>query len=173
MGTIANSRKQLDPQEPDHIGLAVENNNNGVPTMVAKLAGGCACGAVLYEFDQDIPLFADHCYCRDCPRASGTAMSSLLFVAKDAFKLIKGRVRYFEVVGGSGGKVSRGFCANCGSPLCGTAANMPGAIGIAVGSLDDPNQYQPEVSVFLDSAPAWAPIDNTLPGFPKLPQIPG
>jgi hypothetical protein len=141
--------------------------------MVDRLSGGCACGAVLYECNLENPLFADHCYCRDCQRASGTAMSSLLFVAKEAFQLIKGEVRYFEVAGGSGGKVSRGFCANCGSPLCGTAANMPGAIGIAVGSLDDPNRYRPEVSVFLDSAPAWAPIDSTLPGFPKLPPMPG
>ena len=98
-------------------------------------------------------------------------MSSLLFVAKDAFKLIKGEVHYFEVVGGSGRKVRRGFCANCGSPLCGTAENLPDAIGIAVGSLDDPNQYQPGASVYLDSAPAWAPIDNKLPKFPKLPPI--
>ena len=71
--------------------------------MVVTLTGGCACGAVLYECNLETPLFADHCYCRDCQRASGTAMSSLLFVAKNAFQLVKGEVRYFEVVGGSGG----------------------------------------------------------------------
>ena len=139
--------------------------------MTAMLTGGCACRSILYECNPENPLFADHCYCRDCQRASGAAMATLLFVAKDAFKLIKGELRYFEAVGGSGGKVRRGFCADCGSPICGTAANMPDAVGIAVGSLDDPNQYQPGVSVFLDSAPAWAPIDNRLARFPKLPPM--
>ena len=136
--------------------------------MAQTMTGGCACGAIRYECNPANPVFADHCYCRDCQRSSGTAMASLLFLAEAAFKVIKGEARYFETVGDSGKKISRGFCPNCGSPLFTTVELMPGAIGIRAASLDDPNQYRPGVSLYLDSATVWAPIDERLPKFPKL-----
>ena len=33
-------------------------------------SGGCLCGAVRYEA-QGEPLYAGHCYCEDCRKASG------------------------------------------------------------------------------------------------------
>ncbi len=136
--------------------------------MAQNLTGGCACGAIRYECNAENPLIADHCYCRDCQRSSGAAMASLLWLAKEAFKLISGQARDFEVVGDSGKKLNRGFCATCGSPLFVTAESWPEGIAISAGSLDEPNQYRPSVSVYMDSATAWAPVDHSLPKFPKL-----
>ena len=135
---------------------------------MAPMTGGCACGAIRYECNPENPVIADHCYCRDCQHSSGAAMASLLWIAKDALKLIRGEARYFTTVGDTGKKISRGFCATCGSPLFVTVELGPEAIAISAGSLDDPNQYRPSVSVYMDRVTAWAPVDNSLPKFPRM-----
>lgn len=112
------------------------------------------CGAVRYESTTDAVMQAS-CYCRDCQRSTGGAFAPVLLVPKDAFKLTKGELKHYEVAGDSGGKVSRGFCANCGSPIVSLLSGLP-FTAIKVGSLDDPNQFQPTASIFVASAPAWA-----------------
>jgi hypothetical protein len=135
--------------------------------MAAKIVGGCMCGAVRYESTTDAVMQAS-CYCRDCQRSTGGAFAPVLLVPKDAFKLTKGQLKHYEVAGDSGGKVSRGFCANCGSPIVSLLSGMP-FTAIKVGSLDDPNQFQPTASIFVASAPAWAPHFAGVPTFARNP----
>lgn len=132
------------------------------------LTGGCACGAIRYECSAD-PMLSVHCYCRDCQRSSGAAMASLLGVRKAAVKLLKGEPRYHEVTADSGKKLSRGFCASCGSPLFTLMEAQPQVMGIRASSLDDPDLFKPGMSIYTSSAPAWAPFSEALPKFPKMP----
>ena len=136
--------------------------------MAALITGGCACGAVRYESSGE-PVFSGNCYCRDCQRSSGTAMASVLGVPKASVKILKGDAKYFEVTADSGKKISRGFCASCGTPLFSLLEAMPDLIGIKASSLDDPSQFSPGISLFTSSAPAWAPFVENLPKFPKMP----
>lgn len=136
--------------------------------MPGTITGGCACGAIRYEYSGD-PVFAGNCYCRDCQRSSGAPLASVLAASKAGFKLIKGEPRYYEVVADSGKKVKRGFCTNCGSPVLGQLEAMPDVVGIRASSLDDPNQFKPAISLYTSSASAWAPMSEHLPKFPKMP----
>jgi len=136
--------------------------------MAALLTGGCACGAVRYECSGE-PVFSGNCYCRDCQRSSGTAMASVLAVPKATVKILKGEARYFEVTADSGKKISRGFCATCGTPLFSLLAAMPELMGIKPSSLDEPSRFSPGMSIYTSSAPAWAPFAENLPKFPKMP----
>jgi hypothetical protein len=77
-------------------------------------------------------------------------------------------LKRYEVTGDSGGKVSRGFCANCGSPIVSLLSGLP-FTAIKVGSLDDPNQFQPKASIFVANAPTWAPHFAGVPTFAKNP----
>src|SRR5260370_38537719 len=135
--------------------------------MAAKIVGGCMCGAVRYEATADGAMQAS-CYCRDCQRSSGAAFASVLLVPKDAFKLTKGELKHYEVTGDSGNKVSRGFCANCGSPIMSILQGMP-FTAIKAGSLDDPNQFEPTPSIFVARAPASAPPFPGVSTFPRSP----
>jgi hypothetical protein len=36
-----------------------------------RYVGGCLCGALRYEAEGE-PLYAGHCYCADCRKASGS-----------------------------------------------------------------------------------------------------
>jgi hypothetical protein len=92
-----------------------------------------------------------------------------LGVPKAAVKILKGEARYFGVTADSGKKISRGFCATCGSPLFSLLEAMPDMMGIKATSLDDPSQFKPGMSIYTSSAPAWAPIAENLPKFPKMP----
>jgi hypothetical protein len=134
---------------------------------MASIKGGCACGAVRYECSAD-PMFAANCYCRDCQQSTGTAMASVLLVPKAAVKMT-GTLKQYEVTGDSGGKVSRGFCPNCGSPIWSLISTMPDAVALKAGSLDDPSQFNPMVQVYMKSAPPWAPTHGHLPKFDKMP----
>ncbi len=136
--------------------------------MATKITGGCLCGAVRYECSAD-PMFAANCYCRDCQHSSGTAMASVMLVPKSAFKISKGTLKHYEVTGDSGGKVSRGFCADCGSPILSMISASSEVVAIKAGSLDNTGIFNPMVSVYMASAPSWAPVHPDLPKFDKQP----
>ena len=134
---------------------------------MASIKGGCACSAVRYECSAE-PLMAANCYCRDCQRSTGTAMASVMLVPKSALKLA-GELKHYEVAGDSGGKVSRGFCPNCGSPILSLISAMPDFVALKAASLDDQSHFKPMMQVFMKSAPSWAPVREDLPKFDKQP----
>ena len=134
---------------------------------MASITGGCACGAVRYECSAD-PIMAANCYCRDCQHSTGTAMASVMLIPKDALKLT-GDLKHFESTGDSGGKVSRGFCPNCGSPILSMISTMDSMIALKAASLDDPSIFKPMAQVYMKSAPPCAPIRDDLPKFDKQP----
>jgi hypothetical protein len=120
---------------------------------MAKITGGCFCGAVRYETDAD-PVLMVNCHCRDCQRAGGGAYAPVMVVPGAALKL-KGEPRYFKTVGEAGKAVERGFCGNCGCQLLTKLERMPDVIGIQAASLDDPKRYKPGMELFTESAQPW------------------
>ena len=135
--------------------------------MASSLTGGCMCGKIRYECAAE-PMFVVNCYCRDCQRASGTAMGTVVFVPKAALKQ-NGEAKYYEVTAESGKKIRRGFCSTCGSPLFSDADALPDGIGVKIASLDDPNRFKPGMNIYTVSAPAWASVEPTLTRFDKMP----
>jgi hypothetical protein len=134
--------------------------------MANEVTGGCRCGAVRYEFSGE-PVLSVNCYCRDCQRTSGAALSSAIFVPKASFKLTRGRPRDYESTADSGNRVSRGFCSTCGSPLFASNSAHPDAVIITMGSLDDPSKFRPLMNFWHASAPPWAPVAAELRTYPK------
>jgi len=133
--------------------------------MAAPFTGGCACGAVRYECTAD-PLGSINCHCRDCQRASGTAYASILRVPAASFRVTKGEARFYSTTADSGNTVSRGFCAECGSPLFSRLSGMPDIVGVRAGSLDDPSWHRPAMDIFTASAQPWDCMNPDLPKFP-------
>jgi hypothetical protein len=94
----------------------------------------------------------------------------MLWVPRSAVS-ITGDVKYYDVTGESGNMVSRGFCATCGTPLCGKGALLPDLLGIRAGSLDNPSWYRPGMDIYTASAQPWDYMNPGLPKFPKLPPL--
>jgi hypothetical protein len=128
--------------------------------------GGCMCGAIRYECAAET-IFMGNCHCRACQQATGTAFAAAILVPRDAVS-IAGDVKYYDVKGGSGNILSRGFCPNCGSRLFGKPAN-PEFLGIMAGSLDDPVGFIPTFDFHVASAQPWDYMNPDLPKFAKSP----
>lgn len=136
--------------------------------MQTKFTGGCLCKAVRYECSAE-PIAMGNCHCRDCQQATGSAYASVLLVPQSALT-ITGEVKYYDVIGDSGGIVGRGFCPNCGSRLF-SKPPIPELMGITAGSLDDPSWFRPAMDLYTTSAQPWDYMNPDLPKFAKMPPM--
>jgi hypothetical protein len=90
-------------------------------------------------------------------------------VPAHAFSLTRGEPAYYTSKADSGGDISRGFCAACGSPVVARFTRMPDLVAIPAGSLDDPSWHKPSCDMFTTAAQPWAPMNPDLPKFPAGP----
>ena len=134
--------------------------------MKIPFTGGCMCGAIRYECLVE-PIFMGNCHCHDCQRATGTAFAAAILVPRDPVS-IAGEVKYYDIKGGSGQIISRGFCPNCGSRLFGKPAR-PEFLGIMAGSLDAPGDFNPTFDFHTASAQPWDCMNPDLLKFPQSP----
>lgn len=135
--------------------------------MKVPFSGQCACGEIRYRVTAR-PGFSWICHCRDCQRASGSANCSILYAPRSAVS-VEGLPRYHTVRAESGNAVSRGFCANCGSPMFIVADLVPELFGVWASSLDEPAGFSPVVQVWCASAQSWGTLHPTLPRIAKAP----
>lgn len=118
----------------------------------ASLTGGCQCGAV--RFAAQRLGRASICHCRMCQKAFGGFFGPL--VTAHDLVWTRGAPKTYA----SSNKVTRGFCADCGTPL---TYDYGGPIEVAIGAFDDPEAAAPTVQV--------NPADK-LSFFEKLPALP-
>lgn len=130
--------------------------------------GGCLCGALRYEA-QGEPLYAGHCYCGDCQKASGSAFIPFMGFARHAVHF-SGEARQFRTLSAHGGEAVRNFCPVCGSLVFGGEADKSKSFTIYAGSLDDLSAFQPKIAIFARDRPAWAVLPpEIITVFDRLP----
>ena len=109
--------------------------------------GRCICGAVRFRFDRGAVRSSNHCHCRDCQRATGSAFATFCVVPETAFEIESGQPRSFTVKADSGGRVTRSFRGDCGSQLYSTVTVMPGFVFVKAGLLDDASRMKPQADI--------------------------
>ena len=129
--------------------------------------GGCLCGAVRFEISAE-PKSGGFCQCRDCQRYVGNGHVAWMMCEESAVK-IAGAVAYYDTKADSGATVSRGFCPKCGSRLATKSSELPGAIMISPGALDDPGAFKPKVVLFASRGHGWDQLDPALKRFDAMP----
>lgn len=136
--------------------------------MAKKHTGGCACGAVRFEFDAE-PDFVATCHCLDCKKASGGEAATFFAVPEGDFTLLRGTPRGFQQVAASGKRLERVFCPECGARLyTRNLESFPGLVFATIGALDNPGSFAPKVEMFVKRRLTWvAPLD--LPQFEGMP----
>ncbi len=121
--------------------------------MSERMLGGCKCGLVRYEGTRlDAPMF--RCHCRDCQQLTGSGHSEMMPLAREDFA-ITDTCKTYEMSGGSGQSTFSGFCPNCGSQITRYSQRMSDRIYVHASSLDDPGKYEPEKSIYPNSAQVW------------------
>ena len=133
----------------------------------ARYAGGCLCGALRYEAVGE-PLFAGHCYCADCRKASGGGFTPFMGFAATAVTF-SGETRQFRSTSFRGGEAVRNSCPACGGLVFGGEAGKDDMHTIYAGSLDDPSDFHPTMALFVRDRPDWAPVPAGLTMFETMP----
>jgi hypothetical protein len=121
--------------------------------------GGCQCGAVRYAIGK--LGHAGVCHCRMCQKAFGGFFGPLVTAVE--FEWTRGRAKFYA----SSNKAKRGFCADCGTPLC---YDWGGPLEIAIGTLDDPEAAAPARQANLKDKLSFV---DQLPSLPVRVDAPG
>lgn len=125
------------------------------------IEGGCLCGAVRYRITKP-PLRASFCHCRICQRAGGAPVVSWVITPADGFGIVAGEPAAFR----SSPEGTRQFCGSCGTQLTFRHTASPGEIDVTGASLDDPDAYAPQYSIWSASRRAYmAAPDAGMPVF--------
>ena len=126
------------------------------------IRGGCLCGACRYETDA-APINVRACHCRACQKATGAPFYARVMVPLDAVRM-EGPIGWFA----SSPEVRRGFCTRCGTTLFSerVAAN---AIGLTIGSLDDPAPFRPEAHIWVSRKQPWLQLEDDVPHYAEGP----
>ena len=126
--------------------------------------GGCLCGTSRYS-SSGSPLNVRACHCHRCQKATGAAFYARVMVPLDSMT-IDGPVGWFS--GESG--IRRGFCTQCGTTLF-SERQSANTIGLAMGSLDQPDRFAPTEHIWTSSKQAWLSLDDGRPQHPEGPPL--
>src|ERR1700680_4673197 len=104
-----------------------------------RYTGGCLCGALCYGAEGE-PLFAGHCYCADCRKASGSGFIPYMGFASGAVRF-SGQTLAFTSKAANGGDAVRNSCPVCGSLVFGGKVGRDDSFTIYAGTLEDPSSF--------------------------------
>ena len=121
------------------------------------LAGGCFCGNIRYVIS-GTPRKATLCHCVDCRRAAGAPAVAWFSVERFGFSLTQGTPKRFR----SSDHATRGFCADCGTPLI-FEEDRSDELDITTATLDDPNRVPPIDHAWATSRVAWDYLSPDIP----------
>jgi hypothetical protein len=132
------------------------------------MQGRCYCGALRYEANGD-PLFKGQCHCRECQYISGGLPNVVMGMPEAGFTYTKGKPKEFRR-SDLPNPVTREFCAECGTHILAKSSNLPGALILKVGTLDDPSVYGgPQMVIFTIDKQAFHHIPEGVPTFERTP----
>ena len=128
---------------------------------MSEITGRCLCGAVTYASDGPV-LWAGHCHCSSCRRATAAPFTSFFGVPRDSVVWTGERGEHLT----SGRRVSRQFCRHCGTQMTYQFDGWPTETHLYAGTMDDPAQFQPEAHFHYAEKLPWVQITDDLPKYP-------
>ena len=133
-----------------------------------NVEGGCYCGAIRYQSEGE-PLFKGQCHCRECQYISGGSVNVVMGMPEATFRYTDGTAEGFTR-SDLDSAVTREFCAKCGTHILSRSPNLPGAVLIKVGTLDDPAVFgDPQMAIYLVDKLSHHHIPEGCAQFDRLP----
>jgi hypothetical protein len=127
--------------------------------------GGCTCRAVRYRVTSR-PMFVHCCHCRWCQRETGASFALNALVEADRVIVLSGSPEVVNTPSnsGKGQKITR--CPTCRIAVWSNYAGAGDKVRfIRVGTLDEPDQFPPDIHIFTMSKQPWVVLP---PGMPAV-----
>ena len=122
-----------------------------------QLTGRCACNAVTWSAPGPV-LWAGHCHCESCRRASSAPMTSFFGVARDSVTWTGAMTSRW-----SSPADERGHCPACGSQMFIRCSRWPEETHLYAATLDDAAMFIPEAHYHWAERLDWFEIRDGLP----------
>ena len=119
--------------------------------------GGCLCGAVRYR-TSGAPRWTALCHCDSCRRACSAPVVAWMGYTPETVEWSGERTFYK-----SSDIALRGFCAKCGSQMSFESTRWPGELHLYGVSLDNPEDYVPDLHCHHAERLAWLHVEDDLP----------
>lgn len=126
-------------------------------TSAQIIEGGCLCAAIRYRV-LGAPLSSIICHCATCRRACSAPSVAWLTVDRENFELLSGHLQAFQSSHG----VVRRFCGACGSQISYEDAHSPATIDLTTVSLDNPNDFPPNLEAWVEHKIPWQAANQSL-----------
>ncbi len=126
--------------------------------------GSCACGRIRYELRGELIGPVAHCHCWQCRKHSGASFGTTAAVKTSEFHLLAGEELLSSWQSSPG--VRRFFASCCGTPIHKRREDVPGFIGLRLGTLDSDPGRTVEEHIFVSSKAPWVELQDDLPRKP-------
>lgn len=129
--------------------------------------GHCSCGEVRYRLTAR-PLFVHCCHCRWCQRETGSAFVLNGLIEAECVEIVSGHVREIDTPSesGKGQVISR--CPTCQVALWSVYSGAgPLFRFVRMGTLENPDEFPPDVHIYTDSKQPWVILPDGVPSFPQ------
>lgn len=123
--------------------------------------GGCSCASLRYKLTSQ-PMFTHCCHCRWCQRETGASFALNALIEADRVQILKGIPEVIDTptLSGRGQKIAR--CPNCRVALW-SNYNSDAIKFVRVGTLDNPDQFPPDIHIYTASKQPWVIIPSNMP----------
>ncbi|MEM9715501.1 MAG: GFA family protein [Pseudomonadota bacterium] len=109
------------------------------------------------------PLWAGHCHCNSCRRATAAPFTSFLGVPTESVAW-SGQM---DAQHSSDGAVTRRFCTKCGTQMSYQSRAWPDETHLYAATMDQPEQFRPEAHFHYGERLDWIELTDDLPKYPR------
>jgi hypothetical protein len=126
---------------------------------MSALTGHCFCGAIRFTASAE-PFQVSWCHCKDCRRQSG-APAVVWAGFRSGEVVFEGTPKRRR----SSERVTRSFCADCGTPISYEHDELQGEIYIHTGLFDEADRLIPDRHAYVTSKLFWMHLEDGLPEY--------
>ena len=130
--------------------------------MSNKINGGCLCGAINFELDEDFKAFYQ-CHCKQCQMLTGSAFAANLITHPQNISWLSG-IDSVAVYQHPDRDFSKSFCKSCGSAVPFLNKKRTSLI-VPAGSLESDISKKVQANVFISEKPCWSSIESDIKSY--------